>query len=981
MRGLRRIGIVAAGLLVFLLGVALVLPPLWDWNRQRDTMEAFAAAALGRAVRIEGAISLTLLPEPMLSAGRVRVLGGADEGELRIRSLRLGVALWPLLRGRVVARELVLRGPELRLPWPPTSPLLTLPAWYAGFAGRVEDGQMHIGAISVRDIQANLVSTDDGALTVSGRAPMGGHLWQLSARIGQPGRDGAASTDITVTGRDRAAGHGLAFTGSLGGVSGLRGRLSVHGQDLSLWLPAPAMAFRAEGALRQAADGWAWGDIGLDIGGVPARASLGMTLLPTPGWHANVAAARADLDAWGPAVSALRNLGIPASLDIAIDAATHAGSTLRQLRGRIAVAEGMARLTEGQAVLPGDAQVRLAGQLRWENNAPVAEGQASLRATDPRTGLRWLAGIWGKTPPELPADMLRSLSLTADIALNAGRVSLSNLKGQIDKTRLSGQMTIQPGPKPTFQIALNGDQLAIDPIVARGVPSLADILDGMAGASVDLRLQMDAVTLTGRNIQNALLDVLVDPERVLLRRLGGTVEGAQFSGSGLFGASGNLADGKLEISADNAGTLTKLLPPAWQGQPDLWDGRLLLRLDAAGTMPALSVQLGLELGDARLEAQPILDLVNRRAAGRISLRHPNAVRLLAGLGPAAIGVAGLDWLGEGSLALQTPFNLRDEQISLDSFDLTAGSLRANGRIGLSWQGGARQFGGRIVADALPLPWHPAEEALPGQWLRGWAGTLHIQAGQALLGDAPVLENLACVLTQDVGTTRLSDCTARVGGGEARIDASLDHAAAPPVLRTEIAIKDARLTDASQGGGDDVAFGMQARRADAQFSLQARGHSIAALRTSLTGPIRLSATDGAWRGFDLAAARTSLLAGGERGAAVTATALRAALSGGETEFQELTLDGDLKEGMLILRAARSSGMAGTVAMTGQIGVFGQGLDLRTVLQPAGAGAALPALTLPILALPTLALRLNGPRQAPGRVIDIADALRWLSAPPP
>ena len=118
MRGLRRIGLLMASLLVVLLGVALVLPPLWDWSRQRETMEAFAAAALGRPVRIEGAISLTLLPEPTLSAGRVQVLGDSDGGELRIRSLRLGVALWPLLRGRVVAKELVLRGPELRLPWP-----------------------------------------------------------------------------------------------------------------------------------------------------------------------------------------------------------------------------------------------------------------------------------------------------------------------------------------------------------------------------------------------------------------------------------------------------------------------------------------------------------------------------------------------------------------------------------------------------------------------------------------------------------------------------------------------------------------------------------------------------------------------------------------------------------------------------------------------------------------------------------------------
>lgn len=978
MRGLRRIGLLMASLLVVLLGVALVLPPLWDWSRQRETMEAFAAAALGRPVRIEGAISLTLLPEPTLSAGRVQVLGDSDGGELRIRSLRLGVALWPLLRGRVVAKELVLRGPELRLPWPLVSPAAALPAWYAGFAGRIEDGQISIGAVTLRDIQASLTATEDGTLSIAGRLPLMGQPWQLSARIGQPASDGMAAADITLTGRDRAMGHSAALAGSLGGTSVPRGMLSVYGPDLSLWLPAPAMAFRAEGELRLGAEGWVWRDIGLDLGGMPMRAALDLAWTPTPTLRGHVTAPRMDLDAWGPALWRLRGAGVPITVDVAVDAATFAGGTLRQLHGNIAAADGVIRVTEGRAILPGDTALRLAGQIRLENDAPMAEGQASIDATDPRAGLRWLTGIWKSKPPELPAEMLRSLSLSTDIALAAGTVTFSNLTGRIDKTQWRGDIAIQPGSRPSVRVALAGDQISLDPVAAHGLPKPAAIWDGLAGTSLDLQLRLNGVTVTGRIISNVVLDARAEPERLLLRRLEGITDGARFSGSGSFGVGGNLADGKLEVSSDNAQALAGWVPAGWQPATALWDGRMVLRADVAGTMEALTVQLGLDLGDARLEAQPVIDLSRGNVAGRFSLRHPNAMRLVAALDPSSSGPP--DWLGEGSFALQTQFNLRDRQVSVDHFDLTAGSLRGNGRVGVSWQDGVRRFDGGIIAETLPLPWQSAQpdDALPGQWLRGWAGTLRIQANHAVVEHARVMDKLVCMLAQEAGVTRLSDCTARIADGEAKIDASLDAAANPPVLIADIDIKNGRLPD-MLAGDDRGAFGVLAQRTDIHLALRARGHSPSALRANLSGPVRVAAWDGAWRGFDLAAARAALLPTAERGAMetgamTTGTALREALAGGGTDFTQMGLEADIKDGLLLLRTARSTGPSGTVALSGQMGTDGRALDLRLILRPAGTNAAGNE-------LPTLALNLNGQARAPGRVIDIADALRWLGAAPP
>jgi uncharacterized protein involved in outer membrane biogenesis len=111
-----------AGLAAFA-SVALIaawLIPQWlDWTRHRATIEVLASATLGQPVTIQGPITLTLLPQPVLTAAQVNV-GGTEPTNLSIHvdALRLRVALWPLIGGRVDARELVLRGPDLRIPWP-----------------------------------------------------------------------------------------------------------------------------------------------------------------------------------------------------------------------------------------------------------------------------------------------------------------------------------------------------------------------------------------------------------------------------------------------------------------------------------------------------------------------------------------------------------------------------------------------------------------------------------------------------------------------------------------------------------------------------------------------------------------------------------------------------------------------------------------------------------------------------------------------
>ena len=181
-----RILLAAAAAIAALLLLAVWQVPQWlDWTRYRATIEVLATATLGQPVTISGPISLTLLPQPELIAAKVDVGGsGAADLSIRVEALRLRIALWPLIGGHVDARELVLHGPDLRIPWPAESGVLRSrpPTWLAAFAARIENGRLTVGQLAFTGIDATLATLDTGALSASGTARFSGHDWHFTAR-------------------------------------------------------------------------------------------------------------------------------------------------------------------------------------------------------------------------------------------------------------------------------------------------------------------------------------------------------------------------------------------------------------------------------------------------------------------------------------------------------------------------------------------------------------------------------------------------------------------------------------------------------------------------------------------------------------------------------------------------------------------------------------------------------------------------------
>ena len=107
-----------AALLVMALSALFAAPYFVDWNAYRGVFEAQASRLIGRSVEVGGNVQLTLLPSPVLRFEDVTVAdrqGGTDRPFGEARSFTIWLAVPPLLRGTVQARQIDLERPTVNL--------------------------------------------------------------------------------------------------------------------------------------------------------------------------------------------------------------------------------------------------------------------------------------------------------------------------------------------------------------------------------------------------------------------------------------------------------------------------------------------------------------------------------------------------------------------------------------------------------------------------------------------------------------------------------------------------------------------------------------------------------------------------------------------------------------------------------------------------------------------------------------------------
>ncbi len=955
-----------AGLLIAALAAAWLVPPMLDWNRDRDDIAHLVSDKLGRAVRIDGDVSLALLPQPILTASRISVADAGDGLAMKLGQLRLRLALGPLLSGHVDAQELELRGLDVQLPWPyqPAPFSLRWPTWLQSISARIENGRLQIGSVAVTGIAAQLGTGEGGSTALAGQATISGEAWHLTARLAQPDGQGAAGLDLSLDGQGRMQGLGAMFTGQLGADGTLAGHIAGRGPDLSRLLPAPAVPFRAEGRLSLAA-GLAIADqLAIEIAGSPARGAVTLRLAPTPRLDVSLAASRLDLDSWLPAL--LRGqvdvTTVPTTIDLSAEAATLASGTLRGLRGNFALGSGQGQLTDVRAVLPGEAQLRLDGRIRRATDGHLAfAGPASLSAPDLRGSLAWLAQAGLAPLAQLPAGVLRTASLTATVAADAGPapvVALNDIAGRIDDSQVRGRLLLHPVLNATRRLGLTAqielDRLPLDPWLDGLTPPLASLPARLGTADLDIRVKTRQAQLQGHPLSDTTIDFATEPGKLTLRQIEATSAGVHVSALGTLFDGGRLADARLEAQA--GGGVAGAALAAWRPELSalaarLPRDRLSLVLTGGGAPTALALRATAELGDLHLEAQPTLNLATGSWTSQVMLRHPGAPRLLD-----SIGVPGTAaWLGDGSLSLVAALTGDPARLAADSFDLSAGSLRATGGLALDLSA-TPSLTGRISADTLPLPLPAPRSSDP--WpiaaLAGWQANLRLEAGHVLLGLTDIADHASTQASLKDGRLSFASLAAKVAGGTLGGSLSLDQAQPAPQLAASLSLDGATLSAPLFELPLDLVSG----RIDAKAEVTASGHSAQALLSTLSGTVRLSADQGVFAGASLAAIRPGL----------DDASLRQALSGGTTAFDHLTLAATLTTGALTLSQSEIATGFGTARLAGLADLTERSGELRLSVRP------------DVVDPPELAVRFSGPLDHPTRTVELANALAWRAAHP-
>ena len=399
---------------------------------------------------------------------------------------------------------------------------------------------------------------------------------------------------------------------------------------------------------------------------------------------------------------------IDAALDLTIGALTWRKGVIRKARARLKLENGVVTIRQTSALLPGGADVDLAGRLTANGNGQWMEGVGEIEAEDLRATLSWL----GVDVGAVPADRLRRLSASADLSASGDRLSASNLDIRVDTTRIAGNVSIETSERPQIAAdlavdAVNADAYLLDtgPAPSREsdqAPSqeVGDAADASQGAAqptparvgggawpvldeidADVALKIDALTYGGVRLAGLELDAALDHGGLTLRRASvADAAGANIllSGTGRTVGTAPSFDLAVEGAADSLDGVLALLDI----DPDIRAeafGKVTLNGTLAGDEDVLSIDLALAAGTAQASLAGTVEqpFGTPAAALALSLRAPDAASLArsAGLTPPPI-VTRL-----GALAMEGGIGGDLASVAINmSAETAGGTLRVAGKV-------------------------------------------------------------------------------------------------------------------------------------------------------------------------------------------------------------------------------------------------------------------------------------------------------------
>lgn len=702
---------------------AIVAPLVVDWNHYRAPIETEASRLTGLNVRINGAIDARLLPSPVITLHDVAVGEAGQPAQLHAGTIKLELALGPLLRGEVQATQADLIRPQISLALDQAG-TLQLPALSPSFHPQA----LSISHFSITDGRVMLADAASGKRFVLEK------LWfdgQIASFAGPFNGQGAAVFGDQLYGyriSGSQADHGAIrirlgvdpsnipltteFAGTLAfahGVPQFDGTLDVArpvGAALANGKRVVSDPWRATGAIKATPVSASLRSVTFRYG--PEERALTFTGSADVGFGAHphvagkIAAMQLDVDrAFAapevtdrPPLAVLRSFlqgfvaaakpPIPAQIGVSVDALTIGGTTIEALQGNLNYDGAGWSLDKFEFHAPGATDVQFSGRLAGTKQGFAFSGPAALASADFEMLLKWLDGSGGN----LSSSVAKTFNARGDLTIASDRMAVEQLDAALDQEKIEGSLAYDwpAGKHPArLDAQLRAGELNLDALY-----TFAKSAGGNGFAlpeEATLALNIDKATFAGVDARAVDAQVKFDAGQLQIDRL----------------SVGDLAGAKLDI----AGRIDQL-----SSQPR---GQISLDLNAN----ALD---GLSEIAAKLMPQEADAL--RRAAARLA---PAKVHAVLNVAQAAAAGSTAELHVTGNLA-----TLRiavDGRASGERAHLSAASVQIDG--------GVDADDGSVLAVLLGLDRVLAVDQLPGQLTLVASGPLngdiHVDGKVALSG--------------------------------------------------------------------------------------------------------------------------------------------------------------------------------------------------------------------------------------------------------
>jgi len=522
---LRKILIGVAVVVVALVGAVLIVPGLIDWNGYKPQIQAAVKDATGRDLRLDGDIALSILPSPSLSVDNVAIRnvdGGSTPDMASLESLRVNVALGPLLSGDVRVTSVTLVKPVIVLErladgtanWdfaPSTPGTAPAPSGSAssGTAGgpdvALDSARIESGTLIYRDVAAAIehrVEALDATISAGGlQGPFdvdGSFMYQgmpmtLDASVGRLDGGRPTSIKVAVGVAEKALNATVAGTVDMSAGPGFRGEASAEAPDLGKALQgirkalgdidsgAPVglgLPFSVTSKINGTPEAVSIEELALALGESRLQGQVAIALAEIPTIDVRLTGNRLDLDALLPAPkggAAATNAapqapaaaesesfalptGVGGTVDLAIDAVQYRGAAIRQVRIAGDLVDGAASLRTLSAQLPGGTDVSLTGTVTSDGGMPFFAGDVEAVSDNLRATLTWL----GVEVEGVASDRLRKASVQASISATPRQVEVSDWTMELDATKAKGGLTLVLRDRPAFGLSLEVDRINLD---------------------------------------------------------------------------------------------------------------------------------------------------------------------------------------------------------------------------------------------------------------------------------------------------------------------------------------------------------------------------------------------------------------------------------------------------------------------------------------------------------------------------------------